>query len=899
MARLAEFSARHPWPVLFLAAVLSALSFWASLNLPVYTSRQALLPQNTDVAHRFNDFLNKFGAASDLIVVVEGENQPELETYASELAGRLRKEPEIGSASERIDLSFFLEHAYLSMPKEQLVQLQELAGSRGDSAFPDNSKSLEKSLRSGLAAFDAPPPKDQTDLKQANQGLKLANWLVGEWQRWLAASDTPQKIDFSPLLREYGAEGLEKGYFTSRDGRMLFLFVHPASSSGEFKDRAPFIEKVRKVADTQSQDYQSRGLSAPKVAFTGLPAVEYEEYIDVEKDITFVVSTAAILIILLILLVVRSIRWALIIFIPMGLGALWGLGLAFLTVGHLTIITSGFLAILFGLGVDYGIFTSSRIAEERQAGKPLIEAIGSGIGSSFIAVLTSGGASVLIFGALTTVDFPGFSELGRVAAGGVVLILLSTWLVQPALYALLPPVLKDQHLADTPGSFGKRFSGFFPKPLAVLLVATAIVTATLGAYKGFGMPFDYDVLSLLPEDSEAATYQRRMVSESEYQSEVIIFTANTMEEARRITDEAGKLKSIAKVQSITSLFPEDADERLGMARNLGDQSRKSGIENKFDNLILAGLTPANFELLQKLLNKSLARIDDYQEQAFSAGHADLVASFEELRGKIEKLLASIHRNQELSQTRSESFFKALLSSGRDGLEIAKKWQTQQPLTPLEIPDSLRSRFFASDGTIAVYAFPRESVYQRDNLVRLTSDVYSVSKSATGFPTTHLDFSDMVVESFTHGTILALAVCLIFLLVVLRNATGFLLAAMPLLIGGGWMLGILYLKGIKYNYANIIALPLVIALAVDYGVWFSHRWRDLKTASPLAVTFTAGRVILLAAGTELAGLGAIALARYRGVSSLGIDITIGLLCCLPATLLVGPAIGQLLNSKNRK
>ncbi|MDQ3776146.1 MAG: MMPL family transporter [Pseudomonadota bacterium] len=219
----------------------------------------------------------------------------------------------------------------------------------------------------------------------------------------------------------------------------------------------------------------------------------------------------------------------------MGFGALWGLALASLTVGHLTLMTSAFLAILFGLGADYGIFTSSRITEERRAGKPLVEAIAIGIGSSFRAVLTAGGASLAIFSALGTVDFPGFAQLGVVAAGGVLMILISTWMVQPALYALLPP-----------------------------------------------------------------------------------------------------------------------------------------------------------------------------------------------------------------------------------------------------------------------------------------------KRATGFPTTHHVFSKAIVEGFIHGTLLAVVVCLIWLILMLRSLTGFVLASLPLLIGGGWMLGAMSLFGLDYNYANIIALPLVIALAVDYGVWFSHR-----------------------------------------------------------------------------
>lgn len=113
-----------------------------------------------------------------------------------------------------------------------------------------------------------------------------------------------------------------------------------------------------------------------------------------------------------------------------------------------------------------------------------------------------------------------------------------------------------------------------------------------------------------------------------------------------------------------------------------------------------------------------------------------------------------------------------------------------------------------------------------------------------------------------------------------------------------MLGLMAVGGLRYNYANIIALPLVIALAVDYGVWYGHRWRELQGCSPLHVTLNAGKVIALAAGTELAGLGAITLASYRGVSSLGIDITVGLLCCLLATFLIAPAVGQLFDAMRK-
>jgi len=892
-AKVAERFARHPWRVLGLALALSLLAGWAAAKLPIHTSRQALLPQNTEVAQRFNAFLQNFGAASDLIVVLEGAPRPELEAFAADLAGRLRAEPEIAQATDRLDMGFFLDHAYLLMPAENLGQLQALLAQP-----PGKPMSLEEGLAKGLAWQQNHPPLAEldTDLKSAEQGLKLANFFLAEWRRWLDADPPPAALDWQGLLARQGAGAMGDGHFASRDGKMLFLFVHPKNPSEDFQSLGPFVDKVKAVAAELASQSKAAGRTPPTLGLTGLPAIEYEEFTNIRKDIALVVATSAVLIIGLILLVVRSLRWAALIFIPMGIGVLWSLGLALVTVGHLTIITAAFIAILFGLGADYGIFTSSRIAEERRAGKPLAEAIGAGIGASFVAVLTAGGASLLIFGVLATVDFPGFAELGVVAAKGVLMILISTWTVQPALYALLPPKLRPHPQA----TFGKavRHVGYYPRLAALAIVALALAGAVWGANKGLRIPFNYDVLAMLPADSQAAYYQRRMVAESDYQAEVVIFTAKDMAEARRITEQAGRLKSIAQVQSLASLFPEDAETRLGQARAIGEAASRPEYAQTLAEWNRAGLSPKALGLLKSLLKDSLPLLDEAQEQAFSAGHAPLVKELESARSALEAISAKLDADPEQGRVRSELFLRTLLAGAGRGLDLVGAWRQAQSLSPAQLPDTLRGRFFGADGSVAVYAFPAKSVYEPANLDELIQDVYRVSPHATGFPTTHQAFAVSVVASFRQGTALALGVCLLWIMAVTRSRTGFALASLPLLIGGGWMLGLMALTGIQYNYANIIALPLMIALAVDYGVWFSYRWNELGDSTPLHVSLTAGKVIGLAAGTELAGLGAITLASYRGVSTLGVSITLGLLSCLAATLFVAPAIGQLLDAKRR-
>ena len=418
--------------------------------------------------------------------------------------------------------------------------------------------------------------------------------------------------------------------------------------------------------------------------------------------------------------------------------------------------------------------------------------------------------------------------------------------------------------------------------------------ALFGLRAGLSIPFDYDVLSLLPKDSRAAQYQRRMVTDTDYQSEVVIFTAKTIDDLRRITEAASHLPSLAKVQSITALFPEDAQDHLETAQRIGLIADQKNLRLTLEAYERHPLTKADLKTLSALLKAALDQLDLLEEQAFSAGQTSLVEKLETARSHLEALLEDLTEHPEVSLERTNRLFKSVFIKLHEGLSLIASWRAAVPLSPKDLPASLRDRFVAPDGTMAAYGFPAKSVYDPQNLDQLMAEVYRVDPSATGFPSTHQVFSKAVVDSFTRGTLLATIVCLLWLTIILRRPKAIILAALPLVIGGGWMLGLMALAGLRYNYANIIALPLVIALAVDYGVWFSHRWHSLQPLSPLAITLNAGKVIALAAGTEMAGLGAITLAKYRGVSGLGMDITIGLVSCLVATLLVAPAIGQLLN-----
>ncbi len=895
---------RAPYLVLILALVPTGLSLWSALEIPLHTSRKALLPQDVDVSQRLESYLTRFGAASDLMVVVEGANRQQREQFADQLSARLLGEESISQAVCRLDLGFFLEHLYLLLPEAELLRIEAAVSELNRRPAPPEKAGWDQILGGMAAQLDEPPPLSgvDMDLRTAEASLSSVAFFLGEWLRYIQADSPPTGLGFHRLAADLGGGSImaDRGYFASHDGGMLFVFVRAADPSEEYNVIAPFIHTVRRVGAALQNDLRSQGRPVPEFGLTGLPAITYEEFTAIGHDIVLTVVSALILIALLILVWLRSLGWALVVFVPMGLGVLWNVGLTYLLVGHLTMITAAFTAILFGLGIDYGIFMSTRVMEERTQGKDLSLAIVTGVSASARALLTAGGATVLIFAALIFVPFSGFASMGKVAAGGVVLVLVSTFLLQPALFILLPPRLSRLAKSKSKPKPLPAASGQMKRsgPVHVFLVSAGIALAGMGVMAGISIPFDYDVLSLLPKDSESARLQRRMLKESDYQGEVIIFTAKTMAEARRITQQAAALPSLSRVQSVTEFFPEDAQRRADWARKLAAMLDRSAWVKKFMSLPDLSIPAAALPHIETTLSAMDELMADAQELAFSAGHAGLVARFETILTQLESLQAILEKSPARLRKGTEDFCRALLGAVRHTHGVLSAWKQARPLTAATLPAMLRDRFIGKDGSFALYGFPAHSVYDLDFLQELLRDVYAVSDQATGFPTTHLVFARMAVDSFRQGSLSALLAAILWIGLLLRRPRLVLIALLPLLVGGGWMLGVLWLIGLKLSFANIVALPLVMGLAVDYGVWYAHRRRELHPASSWQVARVAGRAILLAAGTTLAGLGAVTMAQYQGVATMGISVTVGLVCCVVAALLISPAASALLIRRDK-
>ena len=152
------------------------------------------------------------------------------------------------------------------------------------------------------------------------------------------------------------------------------------------------------------------------------------------------------------------------------------------------------------------------------------------------------------------------------------------------------------------------------------------------------------------------------------------------------------------------------------------------------------------------------------------------------------------------------------------------------------------------------------------------------------------------RSYDQAGLSALAVILVVLWLDFRSVKHALLAALPLAVGLLQTLGLMGLGGIDLNPANLIGIPLLLGIAVDYGVHIVHD--ALERPGPYRISASTANSVLVDALTTILGFGALMVASHRGLESLGRVLTLGVTTCTVTSLVFLPALLALLQLRGR-
>ena len=241
--------------------------------------------------------------------------------------------------------------------------------------------------------------------------------------------------------------------------------------------------------------------------------------------------------------------------------------------------------------------------------------------------------------------------------------------------------------------------------------------------------------------------------------------------------------------------------------------------------------------------------------------------------------------------------KERLDELRDLLEVSR-------LTVEDLPGMILRKFQTIDGSRAHFAFVYPDVQLRNgkNAMAFADDVQEIvtedgktyySSSAS------IVFSDML-RLMLRDSPMAIGVTLtvVFLIVFIdfKRLRPALLVMFPLLCGGTWMCGVMYVFGMKLNFYNMVALPTIIGMGIDNGVHLYHRYREEGPGSLTLVLRSTGGAMFVSMLTTMVGFLGLKMATHPGLNSIGLLAIIGLFASFIAAVVVLPAILQVLEQK---
>jgi predicted RND superfamily exporter protein len=172
------------------------------------------------------------------------------------------------------------------------------------------------------------------------------------------------------------------------------------------------------------------------------------------------------------------------------------------------------------------------------------------------------------------------------------------------------------------------------------------------------------------------------------------------------------------------------------------------------------------------------------------------------------------------------------------------------------------------------------------LERFVAAVHRLAPEATGTPVTIQEAGHLISSSFVEAGVIAVAAITLLLAVVLRRARDVALVIAPLLLAALLTLAITVLAGIKLNYANIIALPLLLGIGVAFDIYFVMNWRAGLSDHLQSST---ARAVIFSALTTMCAFGSLAASPDPGEAEMGTLLTISLATTVFCTMLVLPAL----------
>jgi hopanoid biosynthesis associated RND transporter like protein HpnN len=605
---------------------------------------------------------------------------------------------------------------------------------------------------------------------------------------------------------------------------------------------------------------------------TGDVPLSDEEFGSAAKGAVSGLVVSFVLVLLWLFLALRSWRLILPVVLTLLLGLALTTGFAAAAVGTLNLISVAFAILFVGIAVDFAIQFTVRFREMRHLHAASTElALTLTAQRVGLQVLIASLATASGFLAFVPTSFRGVAELGLIAGGGMLIAFVCTLTFLPAVLCLMHPAAEGADIGFARAAVLDRGLARWRWPV----LAVFGVVFLIGAGLGTRLRFDSNSLHTKSPDSEAVQTLMRLLHNPVTNPFTISIVRPDVAAAAALAPALDRLPLVDHTVNLLSLVPQDQAPKLAA---IADDVAPLGPVLQPP----PAPPPPDAPALRRAAADAAGRLTPVLPK-LPAG-SPLPAILRDLTA-----LSTASDSTVLSaNTALVRFLPAQIARLRLAFSA-------RLVTASDVPAELRRDYVTPDGRARIEVVPRQAVSQGDALRRFVVQVQAVAPDAGGPAVAISATAATITGAFIQAGLSAILAIAVILVVALRRLRDAALVMAPLLLSASMTALIVVAAGMSLNYANVIALPLLLGVGVSFNIYFVMNWRDgeaARLASPTA------RAVIFSALTTGTAFGSLAVSYHPGTASMGTLLLISLGCTLLATMIFVPALLAAMRDSSR-
>jgi predicted RND superfamily exporter protein len=886
----------HWAKALLLALVLTAIMAVGMSMVEAEFTFYSIMPEGSPQVRDMKRIIENFPVASSIIVVLEAKEKSDriqaehtvtkaVDAICEELSNPAYSKY-IARVQGHIDVEFYKEHGLMVTEAEDIRRANRIYSDLNLVPFFTH---LNDDFEREYSGDEEKLSDDEEMVIAQFTGLEKLLTLV---ERAASGSEV-SKSEISTALDEFL---FGESYYLNRDSTMALALVQPTFTVNDLEPLMTGVPLIDRAVQDMADDL------GVKAGLTGLTVVGKDEGVTAEKGLALSMLIAVSLILLLMILTYRMYSVPFITGIPLIVGILWTIGMTGFVLRRLNIMTAMYMVALLGLGIDYAIHLLMTFVQERDDGVVFVEAVrnsfrksGSGV---FLGALTTAVAFFMLFIAQSEV----VKELGLVAGFGILCELAAMLIMIPALLGLrnswlekrgrretflLPRLLPKAHIIPTLGAK-------IVKHPSIFIIAMLAFSVGLATQSGKVTLID-NLMEMEAEGLESVELQDRMVEEFGMAPDYLMVRSSDLQELRGLEKRLKKLSSIKRVESLIPYYPSQAEtaERGALADTL-----------RFVVGASEPLKTADVEALKEEIIRVEANLIEMSDLAFMAG-------LDRMEYKLNYLTGM---NQEGEKVRESSIDRLIERLDSDSVSTEGLVRFQQLFVPLlkakilrmassepvsleMIPPIVRESYVSKNGQDYIMSLiPTQNPWEGDFREVYIQQISTYTDRATGMILAADQMNEMAETDGIRAAVASLLAIFMLLLLDFRNLKLSVATLLPLLLSFGSLFGIMAATGIKFDFVNIISVPLLIGIGIDDAVHINHRYLIEGKGKMARVISKTGVAVLMTTVTTIIGFASFIPSVMRAMQSTGVVLSVAMALAFLFSVFFHPAFLVIISEK---